>query len=132
MIKENVLEKKIYYHDTDAGGVVYYANYLKHLEEGRTELCLMQGVDTAALAKEGIYLVVSRIEVDYKASACYGDRVRINTKIEKISRVAIDFLQTITREDRVLIRAQVTLVCVTSKFKLISVPEKIKKNLGKG
>jgi acyl-CoA thioester hydrolase len=131
MLKENILEKKIYYHDTDAGGVVYYANYLKHLEEGRTELCLMRGVDTAALAKQGIYLVVSRVEIDYKAAACYGDTVKIVTKMEKMSRVAMDFLQSITREDKLLIKAKVTLVCVTSDFKLISIPDGIKKSLQK-
>jgi len=132
MHKENILERKIYYHDTDAGGVVYYGNYLKHLEEGRTEFCLMYGVDTAALAKQGIYLVVSRVEIDYKAAACYGDVVRIVTKMEKISRVAMDFLQSITREDKLLIKAKVTLVCVTSDFKLISIPKEVKNKLEKG
>jgi acyl-CoA thioester hydrolase len=57
------LEKKIYYHDTDCGGVVYYANYLKYLEEGRTEFCVSNGIDIKGLAEKSVYFVVARTEI---------------------------------------------------------------------
>ena len=55
---DHFIEKKIYYHDTDAGGVVYYANYLKHLEEGRFEFCLSKGISMVESAKEGVIFPV--------------------------------------------------------------------------
>ncbi|MCG2712251.1 MAG: acyl-CoA thioesterase [Candidatus Omnitrophica bacterium] len=131
MFKESVLEKKIYYHDTDAGGVVYYANYLKHLEEGRTEYCAERGIDTGKFAEEGTYFVVAHIEVDYKASARYGQTIKVNTQIEKISRSSVVYLQTITKEDKLLIISHVTWVCVNSKFRPVSIPDEIKRALEK-
>ncbi|HPP13356.1 MAG TPA: hotdog domain-containing protein, partial [bacterium] len=61
------LNKTVYYHDTDAGGVVYYASYLKHLEEARTEFFRSLGIDLKKLAQQDTYFVVARIEVDFKA-----------------------------------------------------------------
>lgn len=129
MSKESILEKKIYYHDTDAGGVVYYANYLKHLEEGRTEYCFARGIDTGKLAQEGIWFVVAHLEVDYKASARYGQIVKVNTRIEKIGRSSVHFNQTITHDDKLLIDSRITWVCVNAKFKPISIPDDIKQAL---
>ncbi len=131
MTKASILEKKIYYHDTDAGGVVYYANYLKHLEEGRTEFCAERGIDTRKLAEKGTYFVVARLEVDYKASARYGQTIKVNTQIEKIGRSSVVYLQTITKEDKLLITSCVTWVCVNSKFRPVSIPEEVKLALWK-
>ena len=129
MAREFSLEKKIYYHDTDAGGVVYYANYLKHLEEGRTEYCAARGIDTGKLAKEGIIFVVARVEVDYKASARYGEKVKVNTQVESAGRSSAKFLQTITRDEKLLITSRTTWVCVNTRFKPISIPKEIKQAL---
>jgi acyl-CoA thioester hydrolase len=71
------IEKKVYYHDTDCGGIVYYANYLKFLEESRSEYCLLRGVDLAALMREGTGFPVVHIEVDYKGAARYADTVQV-------------------------------------------------------
>lgn len=129
MAKEYTLEKKIYYHDTDAGGVVYYANYLKHLEEGRTEFCSARGIDTGKLMQEGIWFVVAHLEVDYKASARYGQTVKVNTWIEKIGRSSVNFAQTIIWEDKLLIDSRITWVCVNAGFKPMSIPKEIKQAL---
>jgi len=126
MTKEHILEKKIYYHDTDAGGVVYYANYLKHLEEGRTEYCAARGIDTGALVQKGIYFVVAHLEIDYKASASYGQTVAVCTQVESVGRSSTHFLQTIKHVDKLLINSRVTWVCVNSAFKPISIPADIK------
>ena len=129
MTKESVLRKKIYYHDTDAGGVVYYANYLKHLEEGRTEFCSQRGIDTGKLQEEGMVFVVAHLDVDYKASARYGQTIEVNTCIEKIGRSSVVYRQTITREGKLLISSNITWVCVNLQFKPISIPAEIKQAL---
>lgn len=125
------IENKIYYHDTDSGGVVYYANYLKHLEEARTEFCLGRGLDLKKIAKEGIYFVVAHIDVGYKSSARYLDTIRISAVVEKISRASVNFVQKIKRQDTLLVEARVTWVCVSSDFKPRSIPKAVKELLQK-
>jgi len=124
-----VLEKKIYYYDTDCGGVVYYANYLKHLEEGRTEYCLARGVDVGKLFQKDIAFVVVAAQIDYKAPAGYGDKVTIITRVEKIGNSSIHFHQEIKKGQLLLIKAKIVWTCVSREFKTIAVPEEIKKAL---
>lgn len=123
---EHYIDKKIYYHDTDAGGVVYYANYLKHLEEARFEFCLSKGVSMAESAKEGAIFPVVHLEVDYKSPARYGDVTRIFTEIEKIGFSSIHFLQEIKRGDLALVKAKTVWACVNEALKPIAIPDKIK------
>ncbi|MBU1086560.1 MAG: acyl-CoA thioesterase [Candidatus Omnitrophica bacterium] len=127
MSKSFSIEKKMYYHDTDAGGVVYYANYLKYLEEGRSEYCAKLGIHTGELAKQNVLFVVARVEVDYKSPARYQDNIKVYTDIESISRSSIKFSQQIKIGDRLLIQAKVTWVCVNSQIKPISIPQDVKK-----
>jgi len=123
------IEKRIYYHDTDCGGVVYYANYLKHLEEARTEYCIKKGIDLKQLGKDGIYFVVARVEIDYKASARYGDIVQVTASISDVKRSSLKFYQQILRGPSILIRAYTTWVCVDGNFRPISIPHEVKKLL---
>ncbi len=94
------IEKKIYYHDTDAGGVVYYASYLKHLEEGRTEYCRGKGIDLAEYAASGTIFPVVHLEVDYKSPARYGDTIRVLTRPEKVGNAYLCFSQEIKVGER--------------------------------
>ncbi|HET6515059.1 MAG TPA: YbgC/FadM family acyl-CoA thioesterase [Thermodesulfovibrionales bacterium] len=119
-------EKKIYYHDTDCGGVVYYANYLKYLEEARTEFFLVKGVDLKKLSKDGIIFVVARVEIDYKLPARYQDTIRILTSIENTRPAAIRFSQRILRVEKVVSEAKTTLVCVGKNLRPIAIPEEIR------
>lgn len=121
-MKESYLEKKIYYHDTDCGGVVYYANYLKYLEEARTEFFLNLGIDLKELMEKGIYFVVSRVEIDYKSPARYQDLIRVKTEIEKKGFSTIHFLQRVLKDEKVLVEARTILVCVNSEFRPIRIP----------
>jgi len=125
----NYIEKKIYYHDTDAGGVVYYANYLKHLEEGRFEFCLSKGVSMADAAKEGAIFPVVHLEIDYKSPARYGDIIRIFTSIEKMGFSSIHFTQEIKRGDTALVRCRTIWACVNEALKPQAIPDKIKQAL---
>jgi len=120
------IEKRIYYHDTDCGGVVYYANYLKHLEEARTEYCIKKGVNLKQLGENGIYFVVARVEIDYKTSARYGDIVRVTADICEVKRSALKFYQQMLRGSSILIQAYTTWVCVGKDFKPISIPREVK------
>jgi acyl-CoA thioester hydrolase len=125
-MKEHQLDNKIYYHDTDAGGVVYYATYLKHLEEGRNEYCASRGVDLRALAEEGIQFPVVHIEVDYKSPARYGDTISIFTRVEKIGTSSLHFHQQISRQGKLLVAAKTVWACVDKSFSIIPVPAGIK------
>lgn len=121
------IEKKIYYHDTDCGGVVYYANYLKYLEEARTEYLLQKGIELPKLAEKDIWFVVVRVEIDYKAPARYQDKLFVSARVEEARMATIKFFQEIRREDVLIARATTTLVCVGKEFKPISLPEEVKK-----
>ncbi|MCK9595054.1 MAG: thioesterase family protein [Candidatus Omnitrophica bacterium] len=123
------IEKKIYYYDTDAGGVVYYANYLKHLEEGRNEFCRGKGVDLAELSKSGVEFPVVHVEVDYKSPARYGDTVKVYTRIEKVGGSSVHFSQEIKRDETLLVRAKTVWACIDKQFKGRPVPEQVKDRL---
>lgn len=110
--REYYLENKIYYHDTDAGGVVYYASYLKHLEEARTEYMRSRGVDVAEYMRGGTIFPVVHLEIDYKTPARYGDTIRIYTRPEKIGNASLQFEQEIKRGEDTILKARTVWACV--------------------
>jgi acyl-CoA thioester hydrolase len=126
MDNKNIIEKKIYYHDTDAGEVVYYANYLKYLEEGRTQYLIDKGLDLKGLGDKGIWFVVAKLEIDYKLPAQYQDTLQIVTEIEKIKSASMVFMQNIYRGDALIARSTVVLVCVNDGFKPMVIPDDIR------
>lgn len=104
---------RVYYEDTDAGQVVYYANYLKFIERGRSEWLRARGVDQARLlADTGVAFVVRRVEADYLRPARLDDLLDVETcmVLEHGPRIELD--QAVRRGDAVLFTARVTLVCV--------------------
>ena len=122
-----MMQKKIYYHHTDAGGVVYYATYLNFLEEARTEFLKNIGISVKELSEKGILFVVSRQEIDYKAPASYGDILHIGTRVSNISKVRIEFEYVIKNQDGKLVcKAKTIMACIDKDFKIISVPEAIR------
>jgi len=123
------IEKTIYYHDTDSGGVVYYANYLKHLEEARTEYFRSKSQELRKLAKRDVLFVVARVEIDYRSPAKYGDVIKISTAVENLRTTAIKFSQEITGDAGLLVKAKITVVCVGRDFKPKRIPMEIKEAL---
>ena len=115
--------KKIYYHDTDAGGVVYYANYLKYLEEARTEFFKQKGIDICKLSEQDIVFAVRRVEVNYRAPARYADTLTVSTRISKIKNASLEFSQSIDRAGKILVEAQTQIVCVNSSFIPKTIPQ---------
>jgi acyl-CoA thioester hydrolase len=95
------MEVKIYYEDTDCGGVVYYANYLKYFERARTEYLEERGLSVARLMEEGTVFVVVHAEVDYRSSARYGDWLVVETVVSGMTAASFTFSHVIReRESR--------------------------------
>jgi acyl-CoA thioester hydrolase len=119
-------DKKIYYHDTDCGGVVYYANYLKYLEEARTEFFLSKGIGLKKWSDNGIHFAVARVEINYKSPVRYQDTIKIFTRIKNVGGVTIEFSQEILKDNALAVEAHTTLVCVGKDFKPARIPAEIK------
>jgi len=107
---------RVYYEDTDAGGVVYYANYLKFLERARTELLRSKGYEQDALMRDrDIVFAVRSMTVDYLKPALFNDELLVGSELTTLKRASMLFEQTISRigGDRALLcRAQVRIACV--------------------
>ena len=104
---------RVYYEDTDAGGIVYYANYLKFFERARTEWLRSLGIDQQALRDEhGAIFVVTSASIDYVASARLDDEVKVTLKVEKLGRASVQFAQQAWRGDTLLSSADVKVACV--------------------
>ncbi len=89
------MEVRIFYEDTDCGGVVYYANYLKYFERARTQYLEDRGLSVAALMNEGTIFVVVHAEVDYRSPARYGETLVIDTVISEMSPAALTFTHVV-------------------------------------
>jgi acyl-CoA thioester hydrolase len=104
---------RVYYEDTDAGGIVYYANYLKFFERARTEWLRALGVNQQALIeREGAAFVVRRATIDYRAPARLDDELTLSLSIAKLGHASVDFVQKAYRGDQLLAEAQVKVGCV--------------------
>ncbi|RKP50942.1 tol-pal system-associated acyl-CoA thioesterase [Trinickia fusca] len=104
---------RVYYEDTDAGGIVFYANYLKYFERARTEWLRACGIDQCRLADEtGIMFVVRHTAVDYRAPARLDDQLTIVSRIEKLGRASVDFAQQAWRGDVLLATGDIRVACV--------------------
>lgn len=123
------LPVRVYYQDTDAGGVAYHANYVNFMERSRTEWLRTFGYSNAAMMKElGVMFVVRSIKVDYLRPALLDDMLSVTAKIKEVGRSRVVLDQTILRGEELLTEGQVHLVCVDVKtFKPVSVPEVLRK-----
>ena len=104
---------RVYYEDTDLAGIVYYANYLKFIERGRSEWVRSRGVDQVALkAESGIVFAVRRVEADYLRPARFDDELVVMTELRRLGGARIDLWQEVLRGQERLFTAAVTLVCL--------------------
>lgn len=119
---------RVYFQDTDAGGVVYHASYVNFLERARTEWLREHGFTNAGLMRElGVVFVVRSIKLDYLRPALLDDLLAVSAEIEEIGRSRVTLRQTVMRGDEVLTQATVHLVCVAmDSFKPVSVPERLR------
>ena len=120
---------RVYFQDTDAGGVVYHSSYVNFMERSRTEWLRTFGYSNAGLMKElGVVFVVRSLKLDYLKPALLDDMVNVTSKVKEIGRSRITLLQSVLRGDEVLTEGEVHLVCVDVKtFKPVSVPDVLRK-----
>jgi len=128
----HTIEAKIYYEDTDCGNVVYYANYLKYMERGRTEFLADHGFSVSELAGQGTAFVVARVEIDYRSSARLGETIVVKTSLSELTRTSILFGTTMTDKatGRLIAEAQARLVCVDSHGKIKRIPHEMIERIG--
>ena len=117
---------KVYYEDTDAGGVVYYANYLKYLERARTEALSTIGLSNIQIKEKfGALIIVKSCNIEYKKSAQLEDQLKIRSFVKSVTKTSFFMNQIITNGDSIVVEAQVHLVFVNEKGKPVKVPEVI-------
>ena len=130
MKKEFKHEIKVYYEDTDSGGVVYYANYLKFLERARTEAIISLGFsNTKLLNKYGILIIVKSCKINFIKPTRLEDKIQIYSKISSIKKVAFIMSQTIKLKKQILAEAEIRLAVVNKNGKLSRIPEALAKRL---
>jgi acyl-CoA thioester hydrolase len=124
---ENFFHKlKVYYEDTDSGGVVYYANYLKFLERARTEALFSIGFSNKKIQEEfDALIIVKSCNIEYKKSAFLEDELNIRSFVKSITKTSFFMNQIITKDEKIIVEAQVHLVFIDKNGKPIKIPEDI-------
>ena len=122
---------RVYFENTDAGGVVYHGEYLKFLERARTEWLRHLGFDHQALARNhGALFIVASIVADFLKPARLDDMLTVSVQLESLGKVRCVFVQEIRREDEVLVKAKVTVACVAGEtFKPSEIPEPLRRKM---
>ena len=121
------MQIRIYYEDTDAGGVVYHANYLGYFERARTEFLRQRGLSVKRLHEDGYIFPVVRVEIDFRAPARLDDLIRIDTAVLEVGKCSFTLLQGAVREwdEKLLVEAKVSLVCVAPGMKVKRLPSQL-------
>lgn len=105
---------RVYIEDTDAGGIVYYVNYLKYMERARTEFMRAHGFDKRYIFNSDLLFVVHSLAVDYRASAVLDDELQATAEILQCGRAALQFRQQVWRDAQLLCDAEVKIACVNT------------------
>tara|TARA_B100001057_G_scaffold6919_1_gene6305 strand:+ start:408 stop:830 length:423 start_codon:yes stop_codon:yes gene_type:complete len=117
---------KVYYEDTDAGGVVYYANYLKFLERARTEALFSIGYRNKKIKDDfGSLIIVKACDIEYKKSAYLEDELTVRSFVKSITKTSFFMNQIITKSDDIIVEAKVHLVFVNTDGKPVKIPDEI-------
>lgn len=124
---------RVYYEDTDAGGVVYHSQYLNFMERARTEMLRSQGFEQDTLAQQlKVLFVVRSLQLDYLRPARFNEQLLVTTSVKKIARVSLDFQQMIYREPmagaerQLLVSAAVKVACIDAgRFRPVAIPSVI-------
>ena len=130
MSNEFIHEVKVYYEDTDSGGVVYYSNYLKFLERARTEMISSIGLSNKKLLEEHKTLVIVRsCNIDYLSPSKLEDTLQIYSSIESFNKASFVIIQNIKKDDNLIVKAKLKLVTVNREGKPIKIPSVLEKKL---
>ena len=130
MAKKFDLTVKVYYEDTDSGGVVYYANYLKFLERARSEALYTLGfTNLGLLEKHNILLIVKSCNIEYKKPAKFEDKINIISEVISFTKTSFTMKQCILRNNELITEANVHIVIVDKNGKPSKIPEELKEKL---
>ncbi|MGB1236287.1 MAG: YbgC/FadM family acyl-CoA thioesterase [Planktomarina sp.] len=119
----------VYYEDTDMGGIVYYANYLRFIERARSTWVAELGVDQLAMKEDGVVFAVRRVEADYLAPAMLGDRLEVRTEVEATTSARWILRQDVWCDDRHLFAATVTIVAIGDAGQPVRLPAELRRVL---
>ena len=122
----HIFNFEIYYEDTDMGGIVYYANYLKFIERARSNLVNVLGIDQLGLSLDGAVFVVRDLSAEFLAPARMGDKLRVETDVLSGSHVRLILQQNVWRKTHLIFRSKVTIVSISSDGKPKKLPAKIR------
>ena len=118
---------RVYYEDTDLAGIVYYANYLKFIERGRSEWIRALGMDQARLrAEKGMVFAVRRLLADYLRPAHFEDMLQVRTTVDTLGGASLTLDQQVWRGDQALFTAKVTLVCIAANGLPTRLPQELR------
>lgn len=120
---------RVYYEDTDMGGIVYYANYLKYIERARSEWLRGLGLDQVALKAQGFVFAVRRVEADYLSPARFDDELTVRTGLSALTPARVVLDQQVMRGDVPLFFARVTVVCLTTALRPARLPAGLRQAL---
>jgi len=122
---------RVYYQHTDAGGVVFHANYLSFMECARTELLQSLGFDLGELARrDRVLFVVHSAQIAYHKPALLNESLTVTAQVKRVGRARLEFDQAVMRGEEVLASAELSLACVSAKsYRPVAVPEAIRKKL---
>lgn len=122
---------RVYFENTDAGGVVYHGEYLKFLERARTEWLRHLGFDHQVLARDHrVVFVVTAAAIDFAKPARLDDNLAVSVRLESLGKVRCVFAQEVRRDDEVLVKARITVACVTGEaFKPAEIPEALRRKM---
>ncbi|MFC2061096.1 acyl-CoA thioesterase [Elusimicrobiota bacterium] len=125
------MEIKVYYRDTDCGGVVYYANYLDYFERARTEWMDEKGAGIKGLRDGGIQFIVKHAEINYKSPAAYGEILQVDTQVDKVGGASITFTYEIKEKEsrRLIVTGSTQLVCINKKLRPMRMPDELQEKL---
>ena len=123
------LKIRVYYEDTDMAGIVYYANYLRYIERGRSEWVRDNGMDQNAMKAEGVVFAVRRVEADYLHPAKLDDELIVETDVISVTAARMVMEQRVKRDELVLFHATVTVVCIGENGLPTRLPAKVRQML---
>ena len=130
MSNEFIHEVKVYYEDTDSGGVVYYSNYLKFLERARTEMINSIGLSNKKLLEEHkTLIIVKSCNVEYLSPSKLEDRLQIYSSIESLNKASFVMIQDIKKDDDLIVRAKIKLVTVNYEGRPIKIASVLENKL---
>ena len=128
--KNHVLPVRVYYEDTDAGGIVYHANYLRFAERGRTEMLRVLGIEQGALSeRDGIAFAVYKADIHYAKPAKLDDALDVETALVGLGAASMKIRQCVRRDGEDLVHVNVEVVCIDGNGKLVRIPSGLRSTI---